>query len=92
MSSDRYKANCKRCERTFEYGLFSRNYPYCADCKDELDAAAIRLIGEGKISWVEDRLDVPPAPRPKSATEQQEEYRAEDHRKAMDDYNRRNKP
>lgn len=91
MSSDRYEANCKRCERTFEYGLFSKNYPYCVDCKDELDAVALGLIAEGKSSWVEDRLDVPTL-RPEDAAKRQGEYTKEDHRHAMDDYYRRNKP
>lgn len=54
IDPDRFEANCKRCDRTFEYGLFSRNYPYCAECAAELDAEALRRIGEGQVSWTED--------------------------------------
>lgn len=78
MGSDRYEANCKRCDRIFEYGLFSRNYPYCPDCKDALDAESLRAIGEGKVTWVEDRL-AGTSPD-KSEMERQIGYTAEDHR------------
>lgn len=77
MGPDRYEANCKRCDRIFEYGLFSRSYPYCPDCKDELDAESLRAIGEGKVTWVEDRLSgTSPG---KSEMERQADYTAEDH-------------
>lgn len=90
MSSDRLEANCKRCERTFEYGLFSRNYPYCEECKAALDEESFRLIGEGKVKWVEDWPDI--SSPPESEVERQQRYTKEDHRHAMDDYYRRNKP
>ena len=89
MSSDRFEANCKRCDRIFEYGLFSRNYPYCEDCKAELDEEAFRRIGEGKVKWVEDWPNMPSAPE--SESDRQRRYTEEDHRHAMDDYDRRNK-
>jgi hypothetical protein len=91
MDPDRYEANCQRCERTFEYGLFNRNYPYCVECKDVLDAEAIGRIDDGKVSWVEDRHDMP-TPEPESEADRQRRYTTEDHRRAMDDYDRRNKP
>ncbi|HEU4596120.1 MAG TPA: hypothetical protein VFS10_13340 [Pyrinomonadaceae bacterium] len=90
MSSDRFEANCKRCDRTFEYGLFSRSYPYCVECKAELDEESLRQIGAGKVSWVEDWPD-PTAPRAEGEVERQERYTSEDHRRSMDDYDRRNK-
>ena len=77
MSADRFEANCKRCERIFEYGLFSRCYPYCPDCKDELDAESLRAIGEGKSPFIEDRMAGMTSG--KSEMERQAGYTAEDH-------------
>ena len=91
MGSDRNKANCKRCGRTFEYGLFSRNHPYCEECKKELDAESLRRIAEGKVKWVEDWPVAPPTPEPEGEIERQRRYTTEDHRHSMDDYYRRNK-
>jgi hypothetical protein len=45
----------------------------------------------GKASWVEDWPD-PSPPRAEGEVERQERYTSEDHRHAMDDYYRRNKP
>jgi uncharacterized OB-fold protein len=78
MSSDRFEANCERCGRVFEYGLFSRSSQYCPDCQEELDAESLRAIGEGKVTWVEDRLSG--IPSGKSEMERQAGYTAEDHR------------
>ena len=77
MGSDHHKANCRRCDRIFEYTLFSKSYPYCPDCKDELDAASLRAIGEGKSTFIEDRMSGMSSS--KSPMQRQDEYTAEDH-------------
>lgn len=78
MGSDRFEANCKRCNRIFEFGYFSRSYTYCPDCTEELDAESLRLIREGKVSFIEDRMSG--IPSGKSEMERQADYTAEDHR------------
>lgn len=77
MGSDRFEANCKRCDRLFEYGLFSRSYPYCQDCKEALDEESLRAIGEGQSPFIEDRISGMLSG--KSPMQRQEEYTAEDH-------------
>jgi hypothetical protein len=79
MSSDLREANCKTCGRSFEYGLFSRNYPYCYECAAELDEESLRRIGEGEVRWIED--SVPSTPRRESEVERQQRYTEEDHRR-----------
>ena len=92
MKSDRYEARCKRCNHTFEHGLFSRNYPYCAACAAELDGEALRRIGAAEVSYTEGWPEAPSSPAPESEAERQQRYTREDHRRAMDDYGRRNRP
>ena len=53
MSSERFTANCKKCGAMFEYGLFSRNHPYCVNCAEELDNEALARIDETEASWTE---------------------------------------
>ena len=86
MGADRFEANCRRCGRIFEFGYFSRSYTYCLDCQDELDAASLRAIGEGKSPFIEDRMAGMSSG--KSEMERQADYTAEDHRWNID---RRNK-
>lgn len=78
MGADRFEANCRRCDRIFEFGYFSRSYTYCPDCKEELDAAAIRAIGQGKSNFIEDRMAG--LSSGKSEMDRQADYTAEDHR------------
>ena len=78
MGADRFEANCKRCDRLFEYGLFSRSYPYCPDCKEALDEESLRAMGEGKSPFIEDRM-AGMASSGKSEMERQAGYTAEDH-------------
>ena len=78
MGLDWYESNCRRCDRLFEHTLFSKNLPYCRDCKDELDAASLRAIGEGKSPFIEDRMSGMSSG--KSPMQRQAEYTAEDHR------------
>jgi endogenous inhibitor of DNA gyrase (YacG/DUF329 family) len=84
MSSERFEANCKRCGRVFEYGLFSRSYPYCVDCKVELDQYAIENLKDDKLSDV-------PSTSSENEVERQQRYTREDHNHAIADYYRRNR-
>lgn len=77
MGLDYYEANCKRCDRIFEYTLFSKSHPYCPDCKDELDALSLQAIAEGKSPFIEDRMSEMSSG--KSPMQRQDEYTAEDH-------------
>lgn len=82
MSPDRFEGTCPRCEQIFEYGYFTRSLPYCPDCKEAVDAEQLRAIGEGKVTWVEDRLGG--ISSGKSEMDRQADYTREDHRINVD--------
>lgn len=87
MSSETLQAKCKQCGETFEYGLFSRNYPYCTNCADELTNQALARIDKTEASWTENwsgRLT-----NPGSEVERQQGYTKEDHRRNIDDFEKR---
>jgi len=87
MSSERFTANCKKCGAMFEFGLFSRNHPYCVNCAEELDNEALARIDETEASWTENW----PTRTTTSEVERQQGYTKEDHRLNIDDYEKRRK-
>ena len=87
MSSETLRAKCKNCGEMFEYGLFSRNHPYCVNCAEELDNESIARIHETEASWTENlpsRLT-----NSGSEVERQQGYTKEDHRRNIDDFEKR---
>lgn len=91
MGSNTFTANCKRCERVVEFSLFSRTYPYCSECAAEVDEEKLRRIRDGKQKWIEDLPGMPAGSGAESELERQARYTAEDHRRVMDDHDRRNR-
>lgn len=79
-----FVAKCEYCGCSFEYGLFSRNYPFCETCAAELDEYAIKSIGRSKMPGPEDWPDVFTPRVPQSEVDRQVGYTQADHRWWMD--------
>jgi hypothetical protein len=77
-----YVTNCPECGRNFEYGLFSRNYPYCEECAERLDLYCFRSRATSKLP--KDWPDVTTRPAFEDPYLRQVRYTREDHRRAMD--------
>jgi hypothetical protein len=85
MNNDRWIEKCKRCRRSFEVGLFTRQRDYCEVCEIDLDSdpgtipeMGIFTVGK-KLPKPGDCPDVNSAPSQESETEREERWTREDH-------------
>jgi len=90
MADDQQNVTCRQCGKEFLVNIWTRELSFCETCATDLDRYRTTVWDvSSKLPKPEDFPDVPTSRQPESDVERQQRYTEEDHRRAMDDSDRR---